>query len=79
MPTAKVTSKGQVTLPLDVRRRMGIERGDEIEFREENGRFVLVKRLRHTPFDAYVGFLKDKQGVDPDELVAELRGEGLAE
>lgn len=79
MPTAKVTSKGQVTLPLVVRRRMGIERGDEIEFREENGRFILAKRLRHSPFDAYVGFLKDKPGVDPDELVDELRGEGLAE
>lgn len=79
MPTAKVTSKGQITLPLDVRRRMGIERGDEIEFREENGRFVMVKRLRHSPFDAYVGFLKNKPGVDPDELVDELRGEGLAE
>lgn len=79
MSTAKVTSKGQITLPLEVRQRMGISRGDEIEFREEEGRFVVVKKPRHSPFDAYLGYLKDKQRVDPDEVIAELRGEGPAE
>jgi AbrB family looped-hinge helix DNA binding protein len=32
MATSKVTSKGQVTIPLDVRRRLGIDSGDRIEF-----------------------------------------------
>ncbi len=34
MSTAKLTSKGQVTIPLDVRQRLGIDSGDRIEFVE---------------------------------------------
>lgn len=30
--TAKVTSKGQITLPLEVRRRLGIKEGDRVAF-----------------------------------------------
>jgi hypothetical protein len=27
-----------------------------------------------SPFDEYVGFLKELEGCDPDELVEEMRG-----
>jgi AbrB family looped-hinge helix DNA binding protein len=37
-----LTSKGQVTIPAEVRRRMGIDTGDRIEFVEvEGGGFVI--------------------------------------
>jgi AbrB family looped-hinge helix DNA binding protein len=40
--TATVTSKGQITIPLDVRKRLGIEVGDRIEFVEvAEGEFVI--------------------------------------
>jgi len=32
MTTSTVTTKGQVTIPLDVRRRLGLNAGDRIEF-----------------------------------------------
>ncbi|MDH6180078.1 antitoxin PrlF [Microbacteriaceae bacterium SG_E_30_P1] len=32
MPTATVTSKGQVTIPVEVRERLGIEAGTRVEF-----------------------------------------------
>ena len=35
---AKVTSKGQITLPKEVRERLNIKEGDEVEFFEEGGR-----------------------------------------
>jgi antitoxin PrlF len=35
---AKVTSKGQITLPKEVRDRYGIKPGDSVEFIEEAGR-----------------------------------------
>jgi len=42
MTTAMVTSKGQVTIPVDVRRRMGLDRGDRVEFVElESGGFAI--------------------------------------
>lgn len=32
MPTATITSKGQITLPIEVRERLGLRRGDRVEF-----------------------------------------------
>jgi len=45
----KVTSKGQVTIPQEVRNKMGIKPHSEVEFREEkNGHFYLLKvKPRH--------------------------------
>ena len=42
MPTATLTSKGRVTIPLVVRRRLGLSTGDRIEFVElATGEFAL--------------------------------------
>jgi AbrB family looped-hinge helix DNA binding protein len=40
---AKVTSKGQITLPKAVREALGIEEGDAVVFRVEGNRAVLAK------------------------------------
>ena len=34
MTTATLTSKGQITIPADIRHRLGVEAGDRIEFVE---------------------------------------------
>lgn len=42
MATSTMTTKGQVTIPLDVRQRLGLDAGDRIEFVEiENGVFAI--------------------------------------
>lgn len=42
MTTAALTSKGQITIPIEVRRKLGLEAGDRVDFVErENGEFVL--------------------------------------
>jgi antitoxin PrlF len=42
MTTATMTSKGQVTIPAEVRQRMGLGTGDRIEFVElETGGFAM--------------------------------------
>lgn len=74
MATAKVTSKGQITVPKGVRTKLGLAPGDELEFVEDAGRFVVRKRLRRSPFDRYVGYLAKKRGQDPDEIIKQLRG-----
>ena len=39
----RVTSKGQVTIPLEVRRALGIHPGSDVEFQiEENGARLVV-------------------------------------
>jgi AbrB family looped-hinge helix DNA binding protein len=43
MTTATITSKGQVTIPKDVRARLGIGTGDRVEFVEiQDGVFQIV-------------------------------------
>ena len=42
MATSTMTTKGQVTIPSDVRRRLGLDAGDRIEFVEiESGVFAI--------------------------------------
>ena len=61
---AKVTSKGQVTIPNEIRKKLGIRKDDTIDFLLEEGRAVLVP----------VKTLKDLRGA------VKARGEGgLAE
>ncbi len=40
----RVTSKGQVTIPRNIREALGISPETEIDFVEENGKFYLVKK-----------------------------------
>ncbi len=45
MPTATLTSKGQITIPAQVRAALGLDAGDKIDFVEiENGQFAIRPR-----------------------------------
>ena len=47
MTTATVTSKGQITIPVDVRQSLNVEAGDRIEFVEvAPGRFEFFAATR---------------------------------
>jgi antitoxin PrlF len=47
MAAATVTSKGQITIPLQVRNALGVDAGDRIEFVEvEKGQFAIVAATR---------------------------------
>ncbi len=40
----RVTTKGQVTIPLNIREKLGITPSTEVDFVEEGNRVILVKR-----------------------------------
>ncbi len=42
MGAAKLTSKGQITIPVQVRKKLGIDTGDRVEFVEEGGRIIMT-------------------------------------
>ena len=47
MTTATLTSKGQITIPADVRRALNVQTGDRVEFVQvQPGRFELVAATR---------------------------------
>lgn len=72
---AKVTSKGQITLPKKVREKLGVHPGENVGFEERNGIFYIKKTVKESPFDKWVGRLKQLEGKQSDNLVKELRGD----
>lgn len=72
----RVTRKGQVTIPQQIRSLMRIKAGDEIIFEVEEAKVVFSKKKASIDnLTKYVGFLKHLQGKSPDEIVDELRGD----
>jgi antitoxin PrlF len=75
---AKVTSKGQITVPREIRRRLGVHAGDRLLF-EEDGDGVRVTAVRkESAFAKYrgigtPGIGKRKKGIQ--RWLRELRGE----
>jgi len=45
MPQATLTSKGQVTIPKEVREHLRLSTGDKLEFTLEQGRAVRIRRF----------------------------------
>ncbi|MDR0905210.1 MAG: AbrB/MazE/SpoVT family DNA-binding domain-containing protein [Oscillospiraceae bacterium] len=41
MELAKITTRGQLTLPIEIRKRLGVREGSKVVFFEENGRIVI--------------------------------------
>lgn len=42
MELAKITSKGQITLPISIRRDLNLKDGDKVAFIEKDGNYILV-------------------------------------
>ena len=71
---SRMTSKGQVTIPKNIRQVLGVKPGDFVEFELLPDQRVLVKPVLTTAvFERYVGYLADRAGEDPDRIVAQLR------
>ncbi|ADL67759.1 transcriptional regulator, AbrB family [Thermoanaerobacterium thermosaccharolyticum DSM 571] len=81
MELAKVTVRGQITIPKEIRKKLNIKDGDKVIFLEENGKIIIensaIVALREAQ-DAFKGEaerlgLKDEQDVV--KLVKEVRNE----
>lgn len=81
MELAKITSKGQITLPVTIRRALSLEDGGKVAFVEMNGQYVLVNPAKLAFGEARKAFegeaekagLKDEDDVV--KLVKEIRAE----
>lgn len=52
---AKITSKGQITIPRDIRRALGVRPGDKLVF-EKVGNVIRIRPLNDLdPFEKYRG------------------------
>ncbi len=53
MPTATMTSKGQITVPREVRERLGLAAGDRVDFCFEEDGSVQITPLRRSARELY--------------------------
>lgn len=57
--SSTISSKGQITVPLEVRQRLGLKEGDQVEFVNEDERTIIrPARLMGNVFEQYVGALE---------------------
>lgn len=71
--TAKVTSKGQVTVPKAVREALGIHEGDEVIFRVEGSRAVLARTPDFLDLAGTISVPASKRNVAWDDIVRRTR------
>ena len=76
MTIATVTTKGQITIPADVRRALKVEAGDRVDFVEiEAGRFEFVAATRSVKeLKGMFGKPKSKVSVEDMNRVIAARG-----
>ena len=83
MDLAKVTSKGQITIPKEIREKLGIKTGDKILFIEESGRIYLMNSSMNALREAQLAFKGEAERVglknedEVVEMIRELRKESL--
>jgi AbrB family looped-hinge helix DNA binding protein len=65
---AKVSEKGQVTIPKRLRDSLGIEPGDVLDFDEESGRLVAVKQPKDVDWESLRGIRPHRFGP-PEERI----------
>ena len=81
MALAKVTSKGQVTIPVAIRKMLGIREGDKLLFVEDGEKVVLMNasmnalRKAQEAFKGVAEELGVKNEQDVVDLVKEIRTE----
>jgi AbrB family looped-hinge helix DNA binding protein len=77
MPSATLTSKGQVTIPAIVRSDLGLDTGDRIEFivNETSGRYEVVPATKSV--EALKGLVvKPSKPVSVDDMNAAIARRG---
>lgn len=75
----RVTSKGQVTIPIELRERFGIEPGSEVEFAAQDDAIVIRRKsMRPTRAQRHIAWSRGRLeglGMTTDEIMALTRGE----
>lgn len=75
MPTATITSKGQITIPKRIRDELDLQPGDILSFNIESGNKITIRPEKESSEIAYGILERDKQ----EALSIEEMDSGVAE
>jgi len=79
MEVAKITSRGQITIPIDIRKKLGVREGDKVVFIEDQNRIIVANAAKIAFANLQAGFegeaerLKLNDEKDVVALVDEVR------
>lgn len=71
--SARLTSKGQITIPKSVREALDLHEGDELHFRVERSRAVVAKTPSFLDLAGSVHVPAEKRGTPWDEVLRQTR------
>lgn len=81
MELAKITAKGQITIPVQIRKMLNLKDGDKVVFLADDGKVVMENSTRLAIREAQAAFagLAEELGLETEEdvinLVKEVRQE----
>jgi len=79
MELAKITIRGRITIPKEIRKRLSVKDGDKVVFVEENGRIIMENASINALRDAQNAFVGEAERLglrteqDVVNLVKEVR------
>ncbi|MDR0929414.1 MAG: AbrB/MazE/SpoVT family DNA-binding domain-containing protein [Oscillospiraceae bacterium] len=76
MDMARISTKGQVTIPVEIRRKLGLRAGDKVVFVEQEGNVLLLNsnRMAWTELQtAFEGAAEEAGFQSEDDVVAFCR------
>lgn len=82
MELAKITSKGQITIPVEIRKKLGLKEGDKVLFVEDGDKVIIMNSSLLALREAQEAFAgeAEKAGVkteqDVVDMIKDLRREG---
>ncbi len=77
MELAKITAKGQITIPVDIRRKLGVKQGDKVLFVEEAGKIYILNSSMEALRAAQTAFAGEaaRTGLkDEADVVSMMKG-----
>lgn len=79
MPTATITSRGRITIPVNVRQALAVGAGDRVEFVQiETGQFLLIA-ANHSVTELKGMFGKPTKVVSVQEMNHAVAARGMEE
>ncbi|HUC63957.1 MAG TPA: AbrB/MazE/SpoVT family DNA-binding domain-containing protein [Stellaceae bacterium] len=63
----RITSKGQVTIPVEIRRELGVREGDVLTFRSRDGLVTVTSPKKPNLAELLAGFDPAKHRHEPEE------------
>jgi len=72
-----LTQKGQVTIPIKVRKFLHITQGDNVVFEIEEKQVVVRKQEKNINIQKCIGYLKHKSDTNVDNIIEDLRRDSI--